>query len=558
VPRTFSLGNSGQVAFNFTTAFAKGTQYMVQPSSGFVLPGHQLELTVVSAAIPQVSDITDNLYGDTLTITTDIKGDAPRDLAITQTAQGAILELEGTLQFPTLTPSETASASVTIKNVGNASATHIELSGAASFSIAPNAIAELGPGEETSPSVTFHSLDRASFEAPIAISHAEGLCAPLPAPSVASGSTTFLDSSPVAITLVTPTPRTGEGALFVRLANGTVASLGENNAGVLGTGTLVDTAGSPALVRTDDNQPLDGVVSVSGGRSGACARRNDSTVWCWGNRFMRRQPDAVTASPYAQLETSAAQALSMTYSVRCTSASVDGAVSCSAGERGYMPFTPPEGVTGAQALALQPYGGYAINSDGTVTSFGSNLAGERGNGETSADITPPSLVTGLDDVLEVVGTFGKLKSRDRLGACARKSDGTVWCWGYGRHGRLGNGDSASSTVPVQVMIDATTPLTGVTSIAGSHGHRCATTPTNVYCWGRGGNGRLGRSDDDTNQSGANPWARPTTPAITDGISITTVQRGACVLRSIGRIVCFGDTPFSDGPQVSIDDFAAQP
>jgi hypothetical protein len=556
VPRTFSLGNSGQVAFNFTTSFAKGTQYTVQPSSGFVLPGHQLELTVSSAAIPQVSDVTDNLYGDTLTITTDIEGDAPRELPITQTAQGAILEINDELGLPAVTPPASSTASLTVRNVGNGPATNIELTTSGAYSVAPAQIATLAAGESTSSTVTFHPFEESELPAPIEL-RATGLCAPPPAPTRASGTATFANAAPTAITLVTATHQGNQATLLVLLGNGTVASLGDNTAGVRGTGTVAPSPFRATLVRDADGA-LDQVTSITGARAAACALRTDGTTWCWGNRTLARPLDLQLATSIATPSSSGVSLLAMAYSVRCAVASADGALSCYQGARGpnLGSFAVPAIAGGARAVALVPTGGYVVNDDRTVTSFGD---GARGN--TDPDGAPPSLVTDLTDVVEVVGIHGRPTRRDHVGACARKTDGTVWCWGENKSGRLGSGqthlDLNRSATPVQVMIDETTPLTGVTSIGGAHGSRCATTPTNVYCWGRGGNGRLGRSDDDQSGGDAagNPFARPTVPAITDGISVSAMQRGACVLRATGQIVCFGETPFSDGDQVTLNDFA---
>ena len=37
------------------------------------------------------------------------------------------------------------------------------------------------------------------------------------------------------------------------------------------------------------------------------------------------------------------------------------------------------------------------------------------------------------------------------GACAKKSDGTLWCWGIGVFGTIGDGDTDDEYIPVQVL-----------------------------------------------------------------------------------------------------------
>jgi len=106
----------------------------------------------------------------------------------------------------------------------------------------------------------------------------------------------------------------------------------------------------------------------------------------------------------------------------------------------------------------------------------------------AVSVTPPGRMA-ISGVAEV--------ARGLTHSCARKTDGTVWCWGHNENGQLGNGSNTSSQVPVQV-----TGLTGATQIAIGRNHTCAigmiTTP-GIFCWGRNGrnsgptSGRLGNN-----------------------------------------------------------------
>ena len=72
-------------------------------------------------------------------------------------------------------------------------------------------------------------------------------------------------------------------------------------------------------------------------------------------------------------------------------------------------------------------------------------------------------------------------------SCAVHSDGTVTCWGYNGAGQLGDGTNTNSEGPVAVS-----GLTNATSITAGADHTCATrTDNTASCWGNNGNGELG-------------------------------------------------------------------
>jgi alpha-tubulin suppressor-like RCC1 family protein len=71
--------------------------------------------------------------------------------------------------------------------------------------------------------------------------------------------------------------------------------------------------------------------------------------------------------------------------------------------------------------------------------------------------------------------------------CAVTLRGVAYCWGFGRHGELGNGDTASSPVPV--------PVAGgyrFVTVAAGRFHACGLTADSAaYCWGGNWQGQVG-------------------------------------------------------------------
>ena len=81
-------------------------------------------------------------------------------------------------------------------------------------------------------------------------------------------------------------------------------------------------------------------------------------------------------------------------------------------------------------------------------------------------------------------------------AAAIKTNGTVWEWGYGGYGELGNGSTSTASTPVEVS-----SLSGATSIgAGDTFSIAAKTDGTYFDWGDNTYGQLGNgttTDTDT-------------------------------------------------------------
>ncbi|MBN1837670.1 MAG: hypothetical protein JW820_17570 [Spirochaetales bacterium] len=137
------------------------------------------------------------------------------------------------------------------------------------------------------------------------------------------------------------------------------------------------------------------------------------------------------------------------------------------------PVVQVAGISGVVSVASG--GGHAVaaTDSGTVWTWGSNSAGQLGDG-TTIDRPLPAQIAGLSGVVQAAaGQYYSL---------ALKSDGTVWAWGWNGRGQLGDGTTTDRTSPVQV-----TGLTNVTAISayGGYGtHSLALDSSgDVWAWG---------------------------------------------------------------------------
>jgi hypothetical protein len=75
-----------------------------------------------------------------------------------------------------------------------------------------------------------------------------------------------------------------------------------------------------------------------------------------------------------------------------------------------------------------------------------------------------------------------------------RNDGTAWCWGYNYYGALGNGNTTQQTAPVAVST-AGVSGTSWTDISVSIGyHACGIrNDGSMWCWGYGEDGEMGNN-----------------------------------------------------------------
>jgi alpha-tubulin suppressor-like RCC1 family protein len=135
--------------------------------------------------------------------------------------------------------------------------------------------------------------------------------------------------------------------------------------------------------------------------------------------------------------------------------------------------------------------------------------------------------------------------------CATTTGGGVMCWGNGGNGRLGNGSTSNSSVPVQVQSVSGTPLVVSTStvVATGDDFSCVTgvgSLGQLACWG---NNALGTLGDGTTTSSTRAKL---VPGAFGASWVAAGDAHACAILT-GQAFCWGvnsDGRLGDGTLVS--------
>ncbi|EKE19915.1 MAG: hypothetical protein ACD_8C00086G0006 [uncultured bacterium] len=289
-------------------------------------------------------------------------------------------------------------------------------------------------------------------------------------------------------------------------SDGTVWGWGYNSTGQLGNNSATQ-----SLVPVQA-LGLTGVVSISAGSNHSMALKSDGTAWIWGGNS-------------------------------------DGQLGNNSTAQSLVPVQVP-GLSGVSAISAGNYHSMALKSDGTVWAWGRNSSGQLGNNSTTVSLVPIQVLTGttsvsagtyhsmalksdgavwgwgnneykkiisntnLDQLVPVktamnayISDFndGFVPSSQEIKSIATssggsygyslalKSDKTVWAWGYGGSGVLGNGTGEQMLVGYPVR-----DLTGVEQISAGEGHSLALrSDGTAWAWGDNAYGMLGNNSTVT-------------------------------------------------------------
>jgi alpha-tubulin suppressor-like RCC1 family protein len=348
------------------------------------------------------------------------------------------------------------------------------------------------------------------------------------------------------------------GAIFqcALVSDTTVMCWGNNGNGQLGNGSQTASA-VPVYVRNVDGSKLSGVIGIAAAYQHACALKADGTVWCWGHNGYGNtgigNANTPQLAPVQVANLTSVTQIGAAYYNTCARRS-DGTAWCwgfndsyQVGDGGaasprYSP-TQVAGLTTAVQISTGTYSSCAVLASGVARCWGAGAYGSLGTGTNVARSTPTPVVDTngsgeLSGVTYIQADGGHASYA--ASACAVKSNGTVYCWGYNSYGQLGNNSTTPSWSPVQVS-----GITSAVKVVVSLAHACASTSDGyAKCWGYGGSGALGSGNTTTYYTPVTVVGTSGTGALT---SVTDISTSAGILAgNYGVSVIAGGVAYSWG------------
>ncbi len=126
-------------------------------------------------------------------------------------------------------------------------------------------------------------------------------------------------------------------------------------------------------------------------------------------------------------------------------------------------------------------------------------------------------------------------------SCAVSTTGKVRCWGSGELGRLGLGNTDNvGDVNLPYASDTISLNAEAVSIAAGGAHTCALVEgPKVQCWGNNASGQLARHDTEAIGDDEVPLNQGFADILDISSRVVTGTDHTCVLRSDGRVLCWG-------------------
>ena len=182
----------------------------------------------------------------------------------------------------------------------------------------------------------------------------------------------------------------------------------------------------------------------------------------------------------------------------------------------------------------------ARTAGGDAWCWGDDTYGQLGDGTTgNADHLRLKAMRVRRGGSYLTGVAAVSAGRDHT--CARRADGSAWCWGYGEFGQLGDGttgDADHRRLKAVRVRQGGGFLAGVRRLDAGRDHTCVRRGDGTaWCWGAGGDGSIG--DGTTGVRRKAVRVLRATGGLTDVRAISAGAEHSCAARANGTAWCWG-------------------
>ena len=361
---------------------------------------------------------------------------------------------------------------------------------------------------------------------------------------------------------------------------------GRNRWGALGTDESQDVSHSePKLV--DDSEDWLEVVS---GNIHSCARRQDSSLWCWGsnssaqlgvgfediNHFVTTPSNIGSDKQWTSVATGAAHTCATDDggSLWCWGRNSNSSRQLGLGDtpEGNSPVVedpthvevPSEGSIHWVRVVAGRSHTCGLDTEDIIRCWGSNQGGALGFDAPPGGNSTPKRIDAVGDE-----RWHSLSLGHSFTCAVRVQTNELYCWGDGSRGRTGHGNLESHTSPTKVgqVGSWQTLALGTSHACGTRGagelycwgsrkfHRAEPVPisiddqlkdiaggrnfgcavdesSEVLCWGSAENGRLGIGENAVGQQEPHPIEQTPTKTVSTGVH-------SCSISDDGQLYCWG-------------------
>jgi alpha-tubulin suppressor-like RCC1 family protein len=333
-----------------------------------------------------------------------------------------------------------------------------------------------------------------------------------------NGSTVW-SSVPVAVTGIATASGVSANSAHscALLASGAVQCWGAGDSGRLGNG---DTAHSAVPVTVSN---VSTAVRLATGESHGCVMLDSGAAQCWGSGDGGRLGNGGTADSLVPVDVSNLSLRTLASAQAVSSALPGGTRVLSAVFTGNGQLAASTGTTNHTVTTTDT--ATTLTSSPNPSDFGEAVtltALVDARGRPAATGTVSFQDGGTEFALATLTAMGIGVADVSAGSahsCALANSGQVFCWGQGSNGRLGNGDTADSAVPV--------PVSGHhrrgQRFGGWSPQLRGAAGGGVQCWGLGSSGQLG------NGGTADSAVPVPVSGITDAVSVAAGSNHSCAV-----------------------------